>query len=214
MTEPVSRAIGTIRRFRNRSTSLPSSRRDDEAALDELRRREALLHQALAQPVAARRRVAELQRVDGVGRQAALVQQVLADARAGGRDRAARGNSAAATSWILSSASRSAALSRAPSLGSISGIGMPKRCASCRTASWKPTFSCSSMNLKTSPPTPQPKQWKKPAVAIDVERRRLLAVERAEALVAGAGLAQRHVVRDDGDDVGRRADFVDEGLGE
>ena len=45
---------------------------------------------------------------------------------------------------------------------SSSGIGMPKRSARVRTASWKPIFSCSSTNLKTSPPTPQPKQWKNP----------------------------------------------------
>src|SRR5438477_12065409 len=31
-----------------------------------------------------------------------------------------------------------------------------------RTASGNATFSCSSRNLKTSPPAPQPKQWKNP----------------------------------------------------
>src|SRR5687767_9935665 len=35
-----------------------------------------------------------------------------------------------------------------------------------------------------------------PAIAIDVERWRFLAVKRAEALVGRAGLAQRHRVRD------------------
>ena len=49
---------------------------------------------------------------------------------------------------------------------------------------------------------------------VDAERRRLLAVKRAEPLVFRAGLAQRHGVRDDGDNVCRRPDFVDEGLRE
>jgi len=45
---------------------------------------------------------------------------------------------------------------------SVSGSAIPNFCASMRTASWNPTFSCSSRNLNTSPPTPQPKQWKNP----------------------------------------------------
>ena len=55
---------------------------------------------------------------------------------------------------------------------------------------------------------------KKPAVAVDAEGRRLLAVKRTEALVVGACLPQRHVVRDDRDDVSGRSHFVDELLGE
>ena len=39
---------------------------------------------------------------------------------------------------------------------------MPNFWATCLTVSWKPSFSCSSTNLKTSPPTWQPKQWKNP----------------------------------------------------
>ena len=54
------------------------------------------------------------------------------------------------------------------------GQRMPNFGASMFTASTKPTFSCSSRNLKTSPPAPQPKQWKKPLSRIDVERGRLL----------------------------------------
>ena len=48
----------------------------------------------------------------------------------------------------------------------------------------------------------------------DVERRRLLAVKRAQSLVGIARLAQRDGVRNDGDNVGRRSNFVDTGLGE
>jgi hypothetical protein len=50
-------------------------------------------------------------------------------------------------------------------------------------------------------------------VAVDVERRRLLAVERAEALVGGASLLERDVVLDDDDDVGVVLEVVDELLG-
>jgi len=39
---------------------------------------------------------------------------------------------------------------------------MPKRRATSSIDSGKLTFSCSIANLKTSPPTPQPKQWKAP----------------------------------------------------
>ena len=48
----------------------------------------------------------------------------------------------------------------------------------------------------TSPPSWQPKQWKNAARRGDVERRGLLVVERAEALLrAAAGVAQRDVLR-------------------
>jgi hypothetical protein len=39
---------------------------------------------------------------------------------------------------------------------------MPKRRATSSIDSGKLTFSCSIANLNTSPPTPQPKQWKAP----------------------------------------------------
>src|SRR5215213_5515600 len=50
------------------------------------------------------------------------------------------------------------------------------------------------------------------AFAHDVERWRLLAVKRAQAFIGIAGFTQRDGVRNDGDNVGRRTDFVDEGL--
>jgi hypothetical protein len=49
-------------------------------------------------------------------------------------------------------------------------------------------------------------------LAVDVERRRLLAVERAQPLVGGAGLLERDVVLDDDDDVGVVLQVVDEVL--
>jgi hypothetical protein len=54
----------------------------------------------------------------------------------------------------------------------------------------------------------------KAAVAHDVERRRLLAMERAQAFVRITGFAERYGVRDDRDNVSGRPDFVDEGLRE
>ena len=50
-------------------------------------------------------------------------------------------------------------------------------------------------------------------VLVDGKGRGLLAVEGAQALVSAAGPAQRDRVRDDGDNVRRRAYFVDERLG-
>jgi hypothetical protein len=51
------------------------------------------------------------------------------------------------------------------------------------------------------------------ALAIDVEGRRLLVVERTQALVGAADAAQRHRLLDDLDDVGLEAQVVEEALG-
>jgi hypothetical protein len=55
---------------------------------------------------------------------------------------------------------------------------------------------------------------KEALVAIDVKRRRLLAVERAEAFICRARLLQRDVILDDDDDIGLVLQVVDETLGE
>src|SRR5262249_38748328 len=51
-------------------------------------------------------------------------------------------------------------------------------------------------------------------VAVDMERRRLLRVKRAETFVAGPRFLQRHVVLNDGDDIRLGLQVVDERLGE
>ena len=62
----------------------------------------------------------------------------------------------------------------------------------------------------TSPPSPQPKQWKNCRWRGDVERRGLLVVERAQALErAAAGGAERDVVADDLVDLGLLAHLRD-----
>ena len=61
---------------------------------------------------------------------------------------------------------------------------------------------------------PESEAVEEPHVTVDMERRRLLAVDRAEALVRRARLLQRYVVLDDGDDVGVMRQVVDELLGE
>ncbi len=53
----------------------------------------------------------------------------------------------------------------------------------------------------------------KSLVAVDVERRRLFRMKRAETLVAGAGFPQRHVLLNDLDDVRVHSQVVDESLG-
>ena len=58
------------------------------------------------------------------------------------------------------------------------------------------------------------KAMEKTLVAVDVKRRRLLAVERTESLVGRAGLLQRHVVLNHDDDVGLVLQVVDELLRE
>ena len=64
----------------------------------------------------------------------------------------------AAASISASSSSRS--LRSGPASTRPSGTGTPKRRASISIASGKLTRSRSITNLKTSPPSPQPKQWK------------------------------------------------------
>jgi hypothetical protein len=59
-----------------------------------------------------------------------------------------------------------------------------------------------------------PEAVKKPLVPVDVERRRPLAVKRAEPLVGRPDLLQRHVVLDHQDDIGLVFEVVNEGLGE
>ena len=65
---------------------------------------------------------------------------------------------------------------------------MPNRAPSCSAASTKLLPSSSMTNVNTSPCFWQPKQWKKPLSGMHVERRRLLAVERAQALPVAARL--------------------------
>ena len=79
---------------------------------------------------------------------------------------------------------------------------MPNFCASSRTASGNPTFSCSSRNLKTSPPTPQPKQWKNPRSGVTWNDGVFSRMKRTEALVARARRLQRDVLLDHLEDVG------------
>src|SRR5262249_20206346 len=67
--------------------------------------------------------------------------------------------------------------------------------------------------LEDVPARAAPEAVEEAAIAMDGEGRRFLAVERTEALVARAGLAERDVVRDHGHDVGGAADLVDERLG-
>ena len=85
----------------------------------------------------------------------------------------------------------------------------PKRSASHSIAPTKSRFSCFSTNVIASPPSPQPKHLKVPAVGRDAEARRLLLVERAETDVAAPGLPQARVALDERDDVGRGLDRLD-----
>ena len=91
---------------------------------------------------------------------------------------------------------------------------MPKRCASSFTASAKPIFSCSSRNLKTSPPAPQPKQWKNPLSRLTWNDGVFSPWNGQSPLYVAPALLQRHVVLDHDDDVGVLLQVVDEPLRE
>ena len=81
---PRSRAIGIISRFRNRSTTWPLSRSSTRPLRSEQRRRNPCASRWASRSVPRRRRVAEAQRLDGLGRHAAAL-ELLAGARAGRR---------------------------------------------------------------------------------------------------------------------------------
>ena len=71
----------------------------------------------------------------------------------------------------------------------------PYLSASRSTASVKASPSIFIRKVMTSPPSSQPKQWKKPRAGRDVERRGLLVVEGAQALQrAAAGVAEGDVL--------------------
>ena len=77
-----------------------------------------------------------------------------------------------------------------------------------RLAELQPSFFM--MKLKMSPPVPQaPKQCQRLARGLDVERRRALAVERAQRDVVAARPLQRRVLRDEVDDVDALLDLVE-----
>jgi hypothetical protein len=80
-------------------------------------------------------------------------------------------------------------------------------------ASGKLTLS-QLQELEDVPARPAPETVEEPLVAIDMERWRLLTVERAEALVGCPRLFQRHIVLNHDDDVGVLLQVVDELLGE
>ena len=53
---------------------------------------------------------------------------------------------------------------------------------------------------------------KEPFFGVDVKRRRLLGMERTQAFVCPADFLQRHVILHDLQDVGLKAEVVDERL--
>ena len=214
MTEPVSRAIGTIRRLRNRSTSLPSSRRTTRPLREARPAAKPCLTSRWRRPSRGRRRIPEAECVDGVRRSARARSE---DSRECGPPAAMSSCSrkyAAAISCILSSASRSAALSRPASVVSSSGIGNAEALRELSHRVGEADLLLQLDELEHVAANAAAETVKKAAIAIDVERRRLLTVKRTQAFVAVARLPQRHVVGDDGDDVSGVADFVDERLRE
>ena len=184
---PMSRAMGTISRFRNRSTTWPLSRSTTRPLRRSSGSVESLRHAGAAfSAVPRRRRVAEAERARSSPAVTPRVAQLLARAGAGRRAASCWRNHAAATSWIFSSVSRSrASASFAVRARSRARSGRTC-CASSRTASVKPTFSCSSTNLIDVAADAAAEAVEEALLAVHVERRRLLAVERAQPLVAGA----------------------------
>jgi hypothetical protein len=97
-------------------------------------------------------------------------------------------------------------LARCSSLSSISGSGTPKRCAS------KADFFVQLEELEHVAADAAAEAVEKAFIAIDLKRRRLLAVKRTQTFVIGARLFQRYVVLDHDDDVGLLLEIVDESL--
>ena len=123
-------------------------------------------------------------------------------------------NQAAADSWILSSVSRSAVLG--PLLVALLELRQrhPEALRELLHRVGKPDLVVQLEELQHVAADAAAEAVEEALVAVDVERRRLLAVERAQPLVGGAGLLERDVVADHHDDVGVVLQVVDELLRE
>ena len=160
MTDPASRQIGIISRLRNRSTISPLSRCDDQARPQQ--ERQAKPRSMRCAFSASRAGGAKpMPRSAMVCVADAARDELLAHARAGGGFEL-RTEPRGCDLVHLEERLALAAVVPLDSCRAPPGTVRPNRPASMRTASGKLTFSCSSTNLITSPPTRQPKQWKKP----------------------------------------------------
>ena len=211
MTDPVSRQIGTISRLRNRSTISPLSRCDDQPALEQQALRESPASAARPssrRACAARTRDPSCSIVCGAD---AAVLQLLPRASSRGPASCSR-KYAAATSCTLSSASRSPASRRAssplPSLGSGSADAELLRQHPHRVL--EPDLLVQLEELEHVAAGAAAEAVEEALLGIDDERRRLLRVERAQALVGRPRALERHVLLHDLQDVGLQAEVVDE----
>ena len=197
-TDPLSRQIGIISRPRNRSTVWPSSRCDDEAAL-----RPGAAGRTPGEGALTSARRARAARSRGRAARPSRGRCRAPSAAAARASRpptpAAAGTTPAAASWILSSVSRSTLSVSSPPLAS--GTVIPNRRATSRTASWNPDLLLQFDELEHVAAGLAPEAVEEALVRVDVERRRLLAVERAESLPRRPGLLQRDVVLHHLDDV-------------
>ena len=210
MTEPVSRQIGTISRLRNRSTTSPLSR----CTISPLCSSSALGSPASAAAPSARRAPAARSPRPSCSivcaRDAALGRAAAARAPPAGAASCSR-KYAAAISCTFSSASRSAASRRA---SSTCLVGLGQRHAELLRQHPHRVLEADLLvqleELEHVAADAAAEAVEEPLVGIDVERRRLLGVKRAEALVGRARPLQRHVLLHDLHDVRLQAEVVDE----
>ena len=128
--------------------------------------------------------------------------------------RAASRNHAAATSCTLSSASRSAAVvPLAPSSGA-SGTARPKRLRQHPDGLGEADLLVQLDELDHVAADAAAEAVEEALLAVDVERRRLLAVERAQPFHVAPASLERHDVADHLHDVGVQMQIVEEGLRE
>jgi len=71
-------------------------------------------------------------------------------------------------------------------------------------------FEFVKLHDKITFPEAAPEAVKKPLIAVDVKRRRLLAVKRAESFPGGAAAPERHALLDHLHDIGVRLELLDE----
>ena len=152
------------------------------------------------QPVARRRRVAQAELLDRLGRDTPRAASCCRARAPGRRWPAARGS----TPRPLRGPSAAPRARRRRVLVASVRLRAPASrtsCASSRTASWNLTFSCSSTNLKTSPPAPHPKQWKNPLSRLTWNDGVFSPWNGQSPFQVAPDFLQRHVLLDDLHDV-------------
>ena len=210
ITDPVSRQIGTISRLRKPIDHVAVVALNDQAALEQQALRESLLRAAVLLQAVARRRVAEAELLDRLRVDAALG-ELPPCAGAGGAGellpKEGRGDLVDFEERLAQARVPLRIVARALGLLRDGDAELLREHAH---GVLEADLLVKLEELEDVAADVAAEAVKEPFSGFDVERRRLLGVERTQALVGRARALQRHVLLDDLHDVRLQAQVVDE----